>query len=215
MTDKLSLFNSALLECGETLLSALTDRQESRFLLDHVYASGAINYCLERGQWNFATRTVLLDYDSGVEPTFGLNRAFAQPIDYCCTRAVCSDEFFRDPLKSHQYTHEGNYFYADVDQLYLRYVSNDPLYGMNLNQWPPTFERVVSVHLGSLIVKKLAGSEEQKKMMEDLREKLLCEAKNSNAQRDGTQMPTPGAWVRSRRAGWRGDGGNLSGDLIG
>jgi hypothetical protein len=217
VTTKLSFFNDALLACGERFLASVSENQESRHLLDQVYASGGVEYCLERGQWNFATRTVALDYETGIEPPFGFSRAFTQPTDYCCTRAVCADEFFRVPLKGHQHTHEANYFYADLDTIYLRYVSKDPLYGLNLNLWPQTFLDVVAIHFASKIAKKLGHSQAEKEALEKERDKLLKEAKNSDAQREGVQFPQPGMWARARTGygSSRRDGGGTTGDLIG
>lgn len=214
MTDKLSLYNDALLACGERFISSLTENREPRRLLDQVYASGGVEYCLERGQWNFATRTVQIDYDSGIEPPFGYRRAFEQPTDWVATRAVCADEYFREPLI--RYNHEAGYFYADLDTIYLRYVSKDPLYGFNLGQWPQTFRETVAAHLASKIVLKIGGSNEEKKRLEDFRDERLKEAKNSDAQRDPTQFPAPGFWSRARnRYNNRRDGGGTNGNLIG
>ncbi len=213
MTTKLSLYNDALLACGERFLASLSENSEARYLLDQVYASGAIKYCLERGQWSFATRTVQVDYDSDIEPGFGYSRAFTQPTDYCATKALCADEFFNVPLL--RYVHEGTYFYADLDAIYLRYVSSDPLYGMNLNAWPETFREAVAYHLASRIIKKLGQSEEQKALMEKERDKLLKEAKSADAQREASTFPAPGSWVSARRRSIGGDRGNSGGSLIG
>jgi hypothetical protein len=103
-----------------------------------------------------------------------------------------------------------------LDTIYLRYVSNDPLYGMNLSLWPETFREVVAIHFASKIIKKLGQSEEQKQLLEQQRDKLLKEAKNSDAQREGTIFPAPGSWTTARRRqGSFGDGGNRGGSLIG
>ena len=55
---RLQLYNKALLLCGERFLSALTDSNEPRRLLDHVYETDGIDYALEQGAWQFAMRTV-------------------------------------------------------------------------------------------------------------------------------------------------------------
>ena len=49
MADKLSLFNGALLICGERFLSSLTENREPRHLLDNVWSNGGVKACLEQG----------------------------------------------------------------------------------------------------------------------------------------------------------------------
>lgn len=216
MTDQLSLYNDALLACGERFLGSLTENREPRRLLDQVWATGGVKYILERGQWNFATRSQQIDYDSGVQPSWGYNRAFDKPNDYCCTRAVACDEFFRAPLT--RYVDEGGYWYSDLDTIYVRYVSSDVGYGMNLNKWPETFKEVVAIHFASKIILKLGNDNTEKARLEGERDKMLKVAKNSSAQQDPTQFPPPGAWSRSRnRFPGRSDGGNTgsNGSLIG
>jgi hypothetical protein len=212
---QLTLYNDALLECGERFLSSLTENREPRRLLDQVWASNGVKYILERGQWNFATRSQQIDYDSSINPGFGYTRAFDQPSDYCCTRAVCSDEYFREPLIRH--VDEGGYWYSDLDTIYVRYVSDDPAYGMNLNKWPETFREVVAVHFASKIILKLSNSETELVRLEKKRDHMLKVAKNSSAQKEPTQFPPMGAWTRSRnRFPNRRDGGNFGGGpLIG
>ena len=66
MTDKLSLYNGALLECGERRLGSLTENTEPRHLLDQVWNEGAIRFMLNAGPWRFATRTVELTASTDV-----------------------------------------------------------------------------------------------------------------------------------------------------
>lgn len=214
MATQLSLYNDALLVCGERFLASLTENREPRRLLDQVWSSEGVKWCLERGQWNFATRTIQIDYDSSIEPGYGYNRAFDKPTDWVNTRAVCSDEFFRSPLT--RYHDEAGYWYSDLDTLFVRYISDDPAYGMNINHWPTTFTDVVAAHFASKIIKKLSNSEEEEARVQALRDKLLKEAKNSSAQAEPTQFPAPGAWSRARnRFPNRRDGGGTTGNLIG
>ena len=213
---QLTLYNDALLECGERFLSSLTENREPRRLLDQVWSSNGVKYILERGQWNFATRSQQLDYDSGINPGFGYARAFDKPTDYCCTRAVCSDEFFREPII--RMVDEGGYWYSDLDTIYVRYVSDDPAYGMNMNKWPETFREVVAVHFASKIILKLSNSEAELMRLEKKRDHMLKVAKNSSAQQEPAQFPPMGSWSRARnRFPNRRDGGNTgsNGPLIG
>lgn len=214
--DQLSLYNDALLICGERFLSSLTEEREPRRLLDQAWASGggAIKACLEEGQWRFATRTSQFDYDSGVQPTFGYNRAFAQPTDWVSTISVCSDEYFRSPLL--RYVDEGGYWYSDIDTIYVRYISSDSMYGNNLAAMPEAFRQFVAAHLAAKIINKMSNSEAEWERVLKIRAASLLSAKNNAAKQDTTSFPARGAWSNSRnRFPNRRDGGNLSGNLIG
>jgi hypothetical protein len=214
MTTQLDIYNGALLHCGERFLASLTEQREPRRLLDRVWASNGVKTCLEQGQWNFAMRTVQIDYDPSIEPSFGYNRAFSKPSDWVVTSSLCSDEFFRDPLL--RYTDEAGYWYSDLDTLYVRFVSSDVNYGLNINQWPDSFREFVEAHFASKIILKLSNSEDELKRVEGLRAKFLKTAKSKAAMAEPTSFPARGNWSRSRnRFPNRRDGGGTSGNLIG
>lgn len=213
MTTKLSLYNDALMLCGERFLSSLTEEREPRRLLDQVYSSGGIRACLEMGQWNFAMRTIQIDYDSGVQPDFGYSRAFEKPTDWVVTSALCSDEFFRSPLN--RYWDESGYWFADIDTLYVRYVSDDPAYGANLGGWPESFREFVAAHFASKIIRKLSSSDEEEDRVVKLRKTRLLTAKSRAAMSEATSFPARGSWGLSRnRFPSNRDRGN-NGSLIG
>jgi len=217
MTDKLSLYNDALLLVGERFLASLTEEREPRRLLDQVWNSGGVKYCLEQGQWFFAMRTILIDYDPSIQPSYGYERAFLKPTDWVNTSSISSDEFFRTPLT--QYVDEAGFWYASLDSLYVRYVSNDVNYGMNYSLWPDSFREFVAAHLASRIVIKLSNSEAERNNIHALRKELLKNAKSRCAMAESTKFPAQGNWTKSRMRGGgrRGDGGNnnTSGNLIG
>ena len=71
MTDRLSIYNDALLLCGERGLASLTENTEPRRLLDQVWNNEGVIKCLELGQWHFAMRGVQVDYDPDLEPSYG------------------------------------------------------------------------------------------------------------------------------------------------
>jgi len=214
VTTQLSLYNDALLNCGERFLSALTDQSEPRRLLDQVWASNGVRTCLEQGQWFFAMRTVEIDYDAGIEPDYGYNRAFVKPIDWVLTSAVATDAYFRSPQT--RYVDEAGYWYSDVDTLYVRYVSDDAGYGLNFGLWPDTFREFVAAHFASKIILKITNNVEDVERMLKLRRRLLVEAKDKSLMAGPTQWPAQGAWTRARnRFPNRRDGGGPYGNLIG
>jgi hypothetical protein len=213
VTDKLSIYNGALLLAGERFLAALTEEREPRRLLDSVYDRGGIKACLEMGQWNFAMRTQQVDYDTGVEPSFGYHRAFVKPTDWVLTSALCEDEFFRSPLL--RYVDEADYWYADLDTIYVRFVSNDVNYGMNLSRWPESFRELVEEYFCSRIIKKLTGSQDDEDASKQRLKAKLATAKSRAAMTGPTQFPPPGNWSQARnRYGGNRDRGNR-GSLIG
>jgi hypothetical protein len=216
MTTQLTLYNDALLLCGERFLASLSEEREPRRLLDQVWSSGGVKACLEMGQWNFAMRTVQIDYDPSIEPSFGYNRAFQKPNDWVLTSGLCADEFFRVPLT--RYWDEAGFWYSDLDTLYVRFVSNDANYGGNLNEWPDSFREYVAEYFASKIILKLSNAQQGlDDSMKRLKKKLLT-AKSRAAMAEPTSFPAKGAWSSARnRFPNRRDGGNTgsSGNLIG
>lgn len=212
MTTQLQLYNDALTDIGERQLSTITDSRESRRLLDLVWDGGAVNYCLEMGLWNFAMRTVMLEYSPSVEPPFGYQRAFDKPTDYIRTAALCSDERFRVPLL--QYSDEADYWFADLDVIYVRYVSNDDAYGLNLNKWPQTFTKYVSAFLAAEVAPKLTQDQARVLKAEKNAHDRLMRARSNDAMNEATAIPPPSRWTSARMGRSRGDRGN-NGSLIG
>lgn len=212
MTDRLTVYNNALLIAGERALSSLTEDREPRRLLDQVWNSNGVKKCLSQGQWKFAMRTVMIDYDPSIEPGFGYRRAFEKPTDWVVTSAVCQDEYFRQPLIG--YFDEAQYWYADLDTIYVRYVSDDASYGLDLTNWPDLFEEFVSTYFASKIVLKLTNGQEKLKGILAILKKAKSEAKSADAMADPTKFPAPGEWARARYRSQRRDGGSR-GSLIG
>jgi hypothetical protein len=217
LTTRLELYNAALLICGERFLSSLSEDREPRHLLDHVWDNDGVKHCLEAGQWRFAMRAIRLDYDTAIEPEFGYRRAFSKPTDWCATAGVCSDEYFNVPLT--QYIEETGYWFADLDELYVRYVSNDSSFGGDLSLWPSRFADFVATFFASKIILKLTSDEKKRDAILHPRSGLLArarkEAKSLDAMSGPTVFPATGSWVASRGAGGaRRDRGSRS-DLTG
>lgn len=214
MTTQLDLYNGALLLCGERFLASLTEEREPRRLLDQVWSSNGVKACLEKGQWFFAMRTVQIDYETSIEPDFGYNRAFQKPEDWVLTSSLCSDEFFRSPLT--RYTDEAGYWYSDLDTLFVRYVSQDVTYGLDMNKWPESFREYVEAYFASRIILKLSATDEVEKKIKDALKERLVTAKSRAAMADPTSFPAQGSWTRARnRFPNRRDGGGTTGNLIG
>lgn len=196
-TSRLLIYNDALTICGERHLSSLTENREPRRLLDHVWDNDGVKSCLEAGQWKFAMRTVQLDYDPAIEPEFGYPRGFSKPTDWCVTSSLCEDEYFNSPLT--RYVDEAGYWYADLDTIYIRYVSDDSAYGGDLSIWPARFADYVAAHFASKIILKITSDENKRNEILKLEELYLRRAKSTDAMSDPTKFPPQGNWTRSRQ----------------
>ena len=209
MTTKLALYNSALLIAAERKLSSLTEEREPRRMLDQVWDDGAVKFCLEQGQWAFATRAVKLDYDAASTITFGLQRQFTIPSDHVRTVAFSSDEYFTTRA---QYTVERNSWFSELDIIYVRYVSNDTSYGNDLTLWPETFSEYVAAHLCSRIIHRLTADTKERDRVYKLSNMRHEDAKAKDAiGKDVVFMPK-GSWVMSKRGrrSYRDSSGNWS-----
>lgn len=212
-TSQLQLYNAALTICGERHLASLTEDREPRRLLDHVWSHNGIKACLEKGQWGFAMRTLRIDYDTTVSPDYGYIRAFSKPSDWVVTSSVCSDEYFNVPLT--RYEDEAGYWYADLDEIYVRFVSNDANYGGDLSLWSASFVDYVSASFAAKIILKLTSDDKRLAEVKKLEKQYLSEAKSISAMGNPQRFPAPGNFVTSRgRSSSSRDRGNR-GQLIG
>lgn len=213
MTTRLSLYNRALRHLGHRTLASLTESVEARRALDAAWDGGFIRYCLEQGQWNFATRTASLSYSPSVETGFGYSRAFDVPDDWVRTIAVSADEFFAAPLNDIMM--EGSYWYCGLDTIYVRYVSDDASFGSDLSLWPETFTHFAAAHLAKEACSAITGSESKIDRMTKEAKRLLADARGKDAMNEGTSFPPTGSWVRARRGSRasydRGSRSNLTG----
>lgn len=211
--NRLKLYNDALGILGERKLASLTENREPRRVLDDVWDFGAVDYCLERGQWNFAVRSMKYAYSPSVEPDWGYRRSFNKPDDYIRTTAICSDEYFKEPLL--RYKDEANTWFADLDEIYVSYVSNDVSYGNDMGKWPDTFSQLVSAFLAYKAAWRITQSGTKRAEAKAFLKQCLKDAKSNDAMNEPTTFLPNGTWTRSRFGyGGRRDGGNR-GTLIG
>lgn len=210
MADKLLVYNAALLLCSSRALGSLSENREPRRLLDNVWDNGGVKTCLEASYWNFGTRTMRIDYDPGVAPAFGFKRGFAKPSDWCRTSVVSASEYLRPSLVDTQFSDEGGYWFSDFDELYVKFVSDLPEYGMDLSLWPESFTRYVEAYFAYRISFKITRDKELTKELENNQMKLKDGSAAKDAQDSGTSVPLEGSWNRARggrRYSGRRDGG--------
>lgn len=195
MSTKLSIYNGALRILGERK-TTLTENREPRRLLDDVWDDDGVRKCLQMGQWNFAIRSAQMDYDSGIEPPFGYRRVFSKPDDFVRTVGVCSDEFFKCPLV--EYQDNNSYWLADLDAIFVRYVSDDDDYGYDFSKWPPNFTSFVEAWFAQQIAPRITGSEQARALTQRDVDKLLRAAKATDSMEEPPGFQPAGSWTRAR-----------------
>lgn len=200
MTTQLSLYNGALRILKERKLASLSENREPRRLLDDVWGDGqtegAVKYCLQMGQWTFASRTVQLDYSPSVEPPFGYRYAFDQPEDMVRVCGIWSDEYLTAPVL--RYIDERHFWCTDWATIFVTYVSNDLEYGADLSLWPESFAKIVEAYLAKEIAGNLTQGETRIAIANKAWEEAEIKAKSLDAMNKPTAFPPPGSWVQSR-----------------
>lgn len=198
-TSQLDLYNDALFILGERELATIDDDVTPKHVLDQIWTK-ARDYCLEQGHWKFAQRTSKFDFSSTVTPAFGYSRAFEKPTDFIRTSRVCSDEFLFSPYD--QYQEEKNFWYAEIDSLYIQYVSNDVAYGYDLSLWSESFTYFVAAYLAYRARRRIMPSADA----DDVKREYL-EAKDNALAKDAVEGPTQqlptGKWINARHGGRR------------
>lgn len=200
MATKLGLYNEALTEhLGERKLASLTEDREPLRVMDDIWDNGVVKYCLEQGTWKFGKRSSSITYDTTVSPTFGYQYAFAKPSDLVKVTKVCSDEFFQCPLTA--YTEEEGYYFSDVQEIFIEYISDAATHGNNLADWPETFTKYVAAQMAYRGSKRLGMSAADRDLLKKERDKLLKDARSKDAMQGPTQFFPSGSWTNSRGNG--------------
>lgn len=202
---KLGVYNDALGMIGERNLASVTENVESRRVLDDAWNKGAVDYggviyCLEQGYWNHATRTQALNYSPSVEPSFGYIRAFDKPTDWVRTVSVASDPYFLYPLI--RYADESDFWFSDLDVIYVKYISKDTSYGLDLSIWPMSFEDFVATYLADSICERLTQNASKAQEIHKAWKEARAKANGIDGTNKPTQMVPVGTWARSRLGGW-------------
>lgn len=196
---QLGLYNGALRILGEERLVDLNEDHEKKRVLDGIWDDGLINNCLEQGLWNFATRTIMLDYDTGISPDFGYRRAFEEPSDCIRLASISVDEYFSFPLL--QYRPEGGFWWCDHDRIYVSYISNDSQYGADLSLWPESFKRYVEYYMALMACERFTQGYAKYADLFKITERKLVDARSKDAMAQPVSFPPQGRWVSARRRG--------------
>jgi hypothetical protein len=195
MATKLGVYNSALIHLEERRITSLTEDREPRRVLDAIW-DGSVKYCLAKGQWNFAMRSVEITPSSSVTPDFGYTNAFEVPDDWVRTAKISASPTFSVPLE--EFSQEGDYWYANVDPLYVQYVSSDTSYGFDLGKWDPLFEERVAIRLAFKSSGRITSDKSLKEALFKLENQAQSDAASVDAMNGPASFPPMGSWGRSR-----------------
>lgn len=193
MASVLSVYNTALRHCGLRRLANLTEGVESRRALDDAY-DDALKFMLERGFWNFAVRTIEMSADP-VTPMFGYTYAFEKPTDWRRTLVISSDDGGKCPIR---FIDERGYWHANYDPIFVRYVSDDAVYGGNVAKWPQTFVEAFGLYLASQVVERLTQSDAKLERIIKLEKRATSLALSRDAMDEPPGELPRGGWAVSR-----------------
>lgn len=199
---RLALYNNASLIIGEGEIASLSENLPIRRRFDRVWDDlPLVDYCLERGFWRFAKRSVRLDYSTDVDTSElgGYRYAFEIPEDAVGRNniKVCTDPEFRTPIYDFEY--DKGYLVCNYEVIYVQYVSNNEFYGGDLSNWPPTFADYVAHELAFRVTKRTTESSGDEDVVFAKKEKALTIAKNKDAMKESVKFPPKGKWIMSRR----------------
>jgi hypothetical protein len=201
LATKLQIYNDALLAVKAPRIKALTDLRSERRELDAVWAQTQ-KYMLEKGLWNFASRSVSLNPLDDIETQFGWNNVYQKPDDYVALVAISDNERFNEVPTFLYYEDNGDYWLSDVEPLYVLYVSNDPAYGLDVGKYPEHFSTAFALEMA-----KRAGPKISKMNVEERRDlvkmaaRALVDARGFDARNQPPVPQSSGRLVASRGGG--------------
>lgn len=197
------IYNDALLILGLDSITTNDDDSDRRSMLDDAFNAKVVESVLEDTTWTFGLTSTKSQYDPSIEPEFGYTRVHAYPTDMHVLDGVYSDEYMRSPVKN--YVDEGDYFFCDVDDIYVQYVSTDFL--VNPSNWPTHFKRLIAARLAKDVVfraYKDAGAGD-KRIAVDRAEKEYSDRRREAMNVDALSAPprriASGNWTAARFRG--------------
>lgn len=196
---KLSLVNGALALLKTRKLTAAElagNLREPARAANDAWDRDFVRGCLEEGNWRFAIRSRQLVADPGIDPAFddgGYLYAFAKDTDWLRWAGVFSDADMKIPYDD--YNDEAGYLFANVDTLYVRYVSDDASFGGDLSRWPRSFQQYVEAKLAFEIAGPLT---QEAGDMQGLARDRLKDAQAKDVINEPTRQQPVSSWVRAR-----------------
>lgn len=197
---KLRIYNGALRNIGDRSLASLTEEREARRVLDAAWGNDddIVKWALERGEWNFALRSIELANNPSVSPAFGYAYVFDKPDDLKRLAGLYADEYMRHPLVDWQFKDEGRNWLTDYATIYVRYVSDGFDYGRDDSQWPEVFKEFMELRLALEVCERLTNSKGLGDRLEYKMKNALADAKSHDAMQEGVKFFPTGSWVGAR-----------------
>lgn len=193
--SQLGIYNAALRWLEERKLQSLVENRESRRYLDDEW-SNAIEYCLSQGYWKHAIRNVMAPAEVDTTTTFGWEYCFQKPTDWVATYQVADNSMY-DPLLR-LYDDANNYWYSNITPIYVKYVSNDPNFGLNMSLWTPGFIEYLGGYLAQLLVPRIKQAGDKIDRIDKLVKRLRQEGLAKDAMDLPPGRPPYGTWILSR-----------------
>jgi len=195
MATKLGIFNDALRAIGDLRLASLTEDVEARYVLEDAWED-CVEFIFTEGLWNFATVTEKITDDGAGTPIPGFSFVFDKPASWVRTITISPTSLFDVEAN---YRDEGGKIYANFDELYIRYISNEKAADDEMASWPPTFAKLAGAYLAKECAERLSGSSEKAAGLAEEYKKTLASAKNKDALDQSKMILRPGNWLRAMR----------------
>lgn len=212
---QLSLYNMALTRhLGQGKLLSLTENNKSRRALDACYVA-VLDECLEQGYWKHARKDVPLtgvdmtnsdfspaDFGLDFVNTSGFSYAFRLDVDYAdCLQFYILSLTEERSVPFNDYKFANGIILANVDMLYMTYISNHVSYGLNYALWSPVFSRWVGCALAESICYEITQDKSLVEIIEKRAKRYKREALSRDFMEGPTQRLPQGSWVMSRFRG--------------
>ncbi|MCO5159624.1 MAG: hypothetical protein M9939_00690 [Mesorhizobium sp.] len=196
MATKLNIYRGALRLLGPHQLASTSDARPERYALDEIY-DDAVQHMLEQGLWNFAIRfEPLTTPATPTNPDTGYDYAFSKPSDFVRLAAISDNASFNGIFEA--YSIQQSYIYTNAEEIYLRYVSNDAAYGLDLTKWPQSFAKALEAYMAFESGLPISGDRGNRNDMMGLFKERLARAKTLDAVDERVQWKKPGRWTRAR-----------------
>jgi len=173
------------------------DESERKVAVDYALDMKAVDTVFELIPWDYPVVTTELTEDGVYDPSYGYQFRFAVPADWIRTESISANDRFLYPLE--RYHMEGSYFFADINKIYLRYVSSDHL--ITLSTWPTYIFNLVAAEIARRICHQVGEVDQE--YVERKYQEYKTEAFNTDAQRQPPQLISGGSWTSDRWYGIR------------
>jgi len=201
MASQLAIYNDALAFLGESRpLASLSESRADRRALDAAW-DVTVQYVLEEGQWSFSIRSIEISPDTDIGPLFGFQYAYTLPSDYVRIAKISSTETFFEPLTKYE-IEAGKIIFANVNPLYLSYVSNGSTYGNDMEMWPQVFCKALSAYLAFMTCMQITQGRAERNDLFSLYQRYISDARSKDALNKPSQSLPRGSFRRAR-SGWQ------------